>query len=90
MLYDVCLMSSGSSTSRSSIFVEPAVYFPFERGEYRVEAGLRPMGTDFGNGSMDGRVFQIDREYGRFLENVAGARAEDLDKYYVREPVCPV
>ncbi len=50
---------------RAMLFDEPLepppVYFPLGRGVYELAAGLKPLGTDFGNGAMDGRVFQIDR-----------------------------
>ena len=59
-------------------------YFPLARGTYEVTAGLRPLGTDFGNGPMDGRVFQIDDEWPRFRANKVACRAERVGKYLAR------
>lgn len=60
---------------------EPAQYFPV-KAVYDVSPSLRPLGTDFGNGAADGRVFQIDRGFPRFRAGKRAARAERLSKYY--------
>ncbi len=60
----------------------PACYFPLEKGVYEVVAGLRALGTDFGNGAADERVFQIDREFPGYRKNKLQCRAERLGKYY--------
>lgn len=49
---------------------------------YEVVAGLRALGTDFGNGAADNRVFQIDREFPGYRKNKFACRAERLGKYY--------
>lgn len=59
----------------------PTVYKPFLSGRYKVESGISKLGRDFGNGEADARVFQIDSEFPRFRENLAGARADDFSKY---------
>ena len=59
-------------------------YFPLARGVYEVAAGLKPLGTDFGNGAMDGRVFQIDQEWPRYRANKLACRAEGGEKYVAR------
>ena len=59
-----------------------AIYKPFLAGQYKVESGISKLGRDFGNGPADALVFQFDSEFGRFRENLAGARADDLGKYY--------
>ena len=62
----------------------PARYFPLTRGVYDVTAGLRPLGTDFGQGVMDGRVFQVDAEWPRYRANKLACRAERTGKYVAR------
>jgi hypothetical protein len=44
----------------------PARYFPVKPGS-RMQAGLLRLGTDFGNGVMDQRFFQIDAAYEHYL-----------------------
>jgi dimethylamine monooxygenase subunit A len=60
---------------------EPARYFPIERGRYEVLPGLKPLGSDLGNGSADGKVFQVDSDFRRFHAEKLAVRAERLDKY---------
>ena len=60
----------------------PAMYFPLERGRYEVAPNLFRFGTGFGNGESDRRVFQLDRQYNHYRENIVHARAERLSKYY--------
>lgn len=66
-----------------------ARYFPLEKGVYEVVAGLRALGTDFGNGAADKRVFQIDREFPVYRKNKLGCRAERLGKYYATADYAP-
>ncbi len=65
-------------------FATPPVYFPISRGVYEVTAGLKPLGTDFGNGPADRRVFQIDREWPRYRANKLACLAERPGKYVAR------
>lgn len=58
-------------------------YFPPESGRYEVAAGLKPLGTDFGNGPDDRRVFQVDRRFHEHYETKLAARSERLNKYYL-------
>ena len=44
--------------------------------------GVRPLGTDFGNGPADGNVFLFDHDFARYREAKLRARAEQLEKYY--------
>lgn len=44
----------------------PALYFPVRAAPYRLEAGLQRFGADFGNGEIDRRFFQRDREAERY------------------------
>jgi dimethylamine monooxygenase subunit A len=46
----------------------PARYFPVTAEPMRMKAGLSAFGTDFGNGVLDQRFFQVDTEYLRYLE----------------------
>ena len=62
---------------------KPAHYFPFEKGRYEVAPGLRPFGTDFGNGELDRKFFQIDREYKKYYDNKVACRTENIEKYYM-------
>lgn len=63
----------------------PARYFPFESGRYEVKTGLYRLGTDFGNGARDNRVFQIDNEWPAYRAARLESRAEDLSKYVCRD-----
>lgn len=63
----------------------PAVYTPWTKGVYEVAPGLRPFGTDFGNGEADQRVFQLDSEYARYRANKIDAIGERRSKYVCRE-----
>ena len=46
----------------------PARYFPVQAGPRPLRAGLRPFGTDFGNGARDTQYFQVDRERERYRD----------------------
>lgn len=61
------------------------MYFPLEKGLYEVAPGLKPWGTDLGNGVLDQCVFQFeptDGATGIYLENKRVARAEHRSKYF--------
>lgn len=51
-----------------------------------MKAGLRRLGSDFGNGAADRRVLQLDREWPHYRANKLEARTESLDKYYCTVP----
>lgn len=51
------------------------------RAAYDVAPNLRPLGTDFGNGPADARVFLVDDRFRRFRRNRLRCRAERLGKY---------
>jgi hypothetical protein len=59
----------------------PAHYFPPRNGRYTVNPALHRLGTDFGNGVFDTRLFQFDDEFFRFRENKLQCRAECFPKY---------
>ena len=59
-------------------------YVPFAGGVYEVAAGLRPLGTDFGQNSADQKVFQIATDWPAFHAGKLACRRERLGKYYVR------
>lgn len=63
----------------------PPRYFPIRNGRYDVAPALRPLGTDFGNGDMDARAFQIDRRFPEFRENRLRCRRERPGKYVARQ-----
>lgn len=67
----------------------PARYFPVEAGAYRVSAGLSKLGRDFGNGTLDACVVQIDREFGRYRDNKLACRQERLGKYVLERDLSP-
>lgn len=46
----------------------PARYFPVKGTPLRMEAGLKPLATSFGNGTRDALPFQVDDQRGRYLE----------------------
>ncbi len=75
--------------NRDFIHRAPARYFPLEKGLYEVAPGLRPWGTDLGNGSADSHVFQLDREFPRYRENKQRCRAENLKKYFLTHDFSP-
>jgi len=56
----------------------PARYFPVAPRAYRMEAGLRRFGTDFGNGTADRLFFQVDDQRERYL---AAKRAVRPDRH---------
>lgn len=56
---------------------------------YDVAPALRPLGTDFGNGELDARWFQLDCRYDEFLEGKRAALAEDYAKYVHRCRLSP-
>jgi len=60
----------------------PARFFPLAHGTYDVAAGLRSLGSDFGNGAADTRVFLFDANYPRYREAKLRARAERLETYF--------
>jgi dimethylamine monooxygenase subunit A len=49
----------------------PARYFPIKPGS-RLQPGLLRLGTDFGNGVLDQRYFQIDDQYEHYLAEKRG------------------
>lgn len=66
-----------------------ATYFPPASGKYDVKPGLVPLGTDFGNGAADTRVFQFDAGFAECRKVKQAARAERLGKYYQTREFAP-
>jgi len=60
---------------------KPARYFPLDKGIYEVAPNLRSFGTDFGNGSQDQKVFQLDSAFPNYRKNKLQCRQERLTKY---------
>ncbi len=65
---------------------EPARYFPPRSGRYEVKTGLHALGTDFGNGARDRRIFQLDAQFPAYHAAKTAARTERLGKYFARVP----
>jgi hypothetical protein len=59
----------------------PARYTPWIKGVYEVAPALRPFGTDFGNRDLDQKVFQLDSELEKYLQNKRAALRERRGKY---------
>ena len=59
-----------------------ASYFPIDRRRLELKPGLHMLGTDFGNGDADAKIFQIDASFDRYRASKLLARAERLSKYY--------
>ena len=59
----------------------PVIYTPWTNGLYQVAPALRPLGTDFGNGGADARIFQLDTELERYQLNKRTALRERRGKY---------
>ncbi len=59
-------------------------YFPIERGLYEVGPGLKPLGTDLGQGVFDKKVFQIDSQFLKARENKILCWKENRQKYILR------
>lgn len=51
------------------------------QGKYEVTPGLFRFGADFGNGTVDTQLFQIDGRFGEYRAGKLAARREDLAKY---------
>jgi hypothetical protein len=66
-----------------------ARYFPPASGKYEVKPGLIPLGTDFGNGVADVRVFQFDAGFAEYRKVKQASRAERLGKYYQTRDFAP-
>lgn len=66
-----------------------AFYFPIDRKLYEVAPGLKPLGFDFGNGTLDQNVFQIDDDFPRYRSEKLASRAEDLSKYHAVSKLSP-
>jgi len=66
-----------------------AVYFPPAEGRYEVKPGLRPLGTDFGNGAADRWIFQFDERFPAYRQVKLTARAERLATYYQTRDLTP-
>ncbi|RYG30165.1 DUF3445 domain-containing protein [bacterium] len=56
-------------------------FTPWTKGVYEVAPGLRPFGTDFGNGDLDRQVFPRTADLSDFLDNKRRALRERRGKY---------
>jgi len=57
-------------------------YAPWTKGRYEVAPGLRPLGTDFGNGEWDQKIFQLDETAPRLIEAKIQTLQERETKYH--------
>ncbi len=57
-------------------------YFPPKKGKYEVTPGLSALEKDFGNGSIDRKIFQLDDDFARYHLEKTKSREESLEKYY--------
>ena len=63
------------------ILPDPAFYFPPRNGRFTVTPGLFPLGTDFGNGDDDARLFQFDTAFPLYRANKIACINERWSKY---------
>jgi hypothetical protein len=84
------LPNEGIGASNAAGLPTPCRYFPIGQGRYEVKPGLFAFGTDFGNGSADGKLIQIDDQYAAYRREKLAARAESLTKYYQGGRMNPV
>ena len=77
MLSDLVLEAKTLEGSQSAI-----LYFPLANGRYEVKPGMIALGSDMGNGKVDGQVFQIDSNFALYRRVKLAARKENLNKYY--------
>lgn len=82
-------LSGRGISSINKTLPAPATYFPLESDHYAVSAKLVPLGTDFGNGAVDGKVLQIDSDYALYRQNKLTCRRERLNKYYAQNNLSP-
>jgi hypothetical protein len=74
-----CCCTEPACMSIAQITDTPAVYSPFLDGRYRVPGPWHRLRADeFGNGPADARVFQLDRQFGRYREEKLAARARQF------------
>lgn len=67
----------------------PVMYTPWTKGIYDVAPGLRPLGTDFGNGELDQVLFQFDNSFPKYRENKLRCKEERPAKYCLRHALRP-
>lgn len=63
-----------------------ARYFPVFDRPYRMRAGLRRLGSDFGNGPADSLYFQIDRQYDHYIARKAEVLATSGRHFVTEDP----
>ena len=61
----------------------PARYFPPASGRYEVSPGLSRFGREFGNGSADGVVFQVDADFPAYRAAKLATRRANLERHVV-------
>ena len=74
-----------SVMSKSAIHRPPARYWPLKSGRYEVKPALQRFGTEFGNGSADHEVFQIDTQFELYRRTKMEARAVAMESHVLRQ-----
>jgi hypothetical protein len=73
-------MSAVSSNPPPPLAAPPR-YCPWQRNADSLDTGLYRFGHDFGNGAMDGHLFQFDQLFAEYRQNLVANRAEPLGRY---------
>jgi len=69
--------------------LQPARYFPIDKGKYAIKPGLFSLNSAFGNGRLDGCTFQVDTQIEEYLAEKQKCRIEQLDKYFLTRNLAP-
>ncbi len=69
------------------MFPKPPIYLPFTKGVYSTAPAL--VNLEKAEVPEDRLVFQIDNEYGKYLQNKQLCREENIKKYYCENNLSP-
>ena len=69
--------------------VDAPFYFPLTDKGYEIKPGFTRLGTEMGNGAVDGLLFQIDSAFAQWRKVKEHARSERLGKYWCRRDLSP-
>jgi hypothetical protein len=64
-------------------------YFPLTDKGYEIKPGFARLGSEMGNGAVDGQLFQIDSAFAQWRRVKEHARGERLGKYWCRRDLAP-
>lgn len=82
-------MVKASFSAVNARLPDPARYDPSSDGRYEVKVGLHKLDTDFGNGTADTKVFQLDNQWPHYRKQKVLARRERFNKYICAEGLSP-